>query len=113
MTRDQQGGQRDTADAAADDDQIEIARPRCIHGAVPGAASTRGVSATPRASFGTRPLAPVLRRDSAALAGGSKSNASKPALRRRAMERSGLENNRTRPSVNAITPLRSAARQAS
>ena len=41
--------------------------------------------ATPRANFGTRapPPAPVLNRDSAAFAGGNKSNARRPTLRSR------------------------------
>ena len=53
--------------AGADDEYVEFPGARPHH-----------TSATPRANLGMRPLPPVLKRDSAALAGGSRSNAKQP-----------------------------------
>ncbi len=91
--------------AAAHHDRVEIQAPAEAHGAGP-------VSGTPRASRGTRPAAPTLSRDIAALAGGKESKASSPTLRSPRTTPSGVPKRRTSPSVNATMRRRSSSRHA-
>src|SRR6266853_185900 len=96
-----QQARHDTAcNAAADDEKVEISALR--------APADGHRNATPRASFGMRPEAPVLKRDKADLAGGNTSKASNPKFRSRWTAPSGFENTRINPSVKAMMPPRSA-----